>query len=400
MDLDFLARAKNLRAGMVACRRDLHRHPELGFQEERTAAMVARELTALGLNIRTRVGRTGVVGDLEGGMPGPTLLLRFDMDALPITEANSTEYVSQTLGVMHACGHDGHTAVGLAVARTFSELRSRLAGRLKFVFQPAEEMMVGALAMIGDGVLEHPVPERALGFHLINDKPVGWVAATTGPMMAAGGKLEITLRGRGAHGALAHQGRDPIVAAAQIVSALQTVVSRNVSALDSVVVSITAIHGGEAFNIIPGVVQLQGTIRALNPDVYEVAARRVEEIVCGLAAVMQCQATVKHELLTPAVINDAETSSVVRAQARELPGVQEVAEGERVMASEDVAHFLSRVPGCFFFVGSGSAERHLNYPHHHPNFDFDEDALVLAAALMAKCAAHYLLPFPTRESLE
>jgi amidohydrolase len=392
---DFLARAKDLRATMVACRRDLHRHPELGFLEERTAAMVAGEMTTLGLNVRTRIGRTGVVGVLEGERPGPTLLLRFDMDALPITEANSTDYTSQTPGVMHACGHDGHTAVGLAVARMFAELRSRLAGRLKFVFQPAEEMMVGALAMIGDGVLEDPVPGRALGFHLINDKPVGWVAATTGPMMAAGGKLEITLQGRGAHGALAHQGKDPIVAAAQIVSALQTVVSRNVNAQDSAVVSITAIHGGEAFNIIPGVVQLQGTIRALNPDVYDAVTRRVEEIVYGLAAAMQCQATIHHELLSPAVINDAETSSVVRAQARELAGIHEVAEAERVMASEDVSHFLGRVPGCFFFVGSGKVERTLNYPHHHPNFDFDEEALVLAAALMASSAAHYLLPGPT-----
>jgi amidohydrolase len=394
MDRDFFARAKDLRAGMVACRRDLHRHPELGFQEERTAAMVARELTTLGLQVRTQVGRTGVVGVLEGPAPGPTLMVRFDMDALPIAEAGNAEYASQVPGVMHACGHDGHTAVGLAVARMFSELRSQLAGRIKFVFQPAEEMMVGALAMIADGVLENPVPERVLGFHLINDKPVGWVAAPTGPMMAAGGRLDITLHGRGAHGALAHQGKDPIVAAAHIVSALQTVVSRNVNALDSAVVSITSIHGGEAFNIIPGVVRLQGTIRALKPDVYEAISRRTEEIVCGLAEAMECKATVEQAQLSPAVINDAETSSVVRAQARELPIVKEVVEEERVMASEDVSHFLSRVPGCFFFVGSVNIERHLNYPHHHPNFDFDEDALVLAAALMAKSVAHYLLPGP------
>ena len=394
MSLDFLTRAKDLQTAMVACRRDLHRHPELGFHEVRTASVVARELTTLGLTVRTQVGQTGVVGVLDGKMPGPTLLLRFDMDALPITETNSVDYASQTPGVMHACGHDGHTAVGLTVARVFAELQERLAGRLKFVFQPAEETMVGALAMIADGVLEDPVPERALGFHLINDKPVGWVAATTGPMMAAGGKLAITLRGRGAHGALPHQGKDPIVAAAQIVSALQTVVSRNVNALDSAVVSITAIHGGEAFNIMPGVVELQGTIRALKPEVYEAVARRVEEMVCGLAEVMQCQATIQHDLLSPAVVNDAETSAVVRAQARELPVVNEVVENERVMASEDVSHFLSRVPGCFFFVGSGLAKRQLNYPHHHPNFDFDEEALVVAAALMAKSAAHYVLPSP------
>lgn len=391
MSLDFLTHAKELRTAMVACRRDLHRHPELGFHEVRTASMVARELTTLGLTVRTQVGQTGVVGVLEGSMPGPTLLLRFDMDALPITEANSIDYASQTPGVMHACGHDGHTAVGLAVARMFAELQERLAGKLKFVFQPAEETMVGALAMIADGVLEDPVPERALGFHLITDKPVGWVAATTGPMMAAGGKLAITLRGHGAHGALPHQGKDPIVAAAQIVSILQTVVSRNVNSKDSAVVSITAIHGGEAFNIIPGVVELQGTIRALNHDVYEAVALRVKEIVSGVAAVMQCQATVQHDLLSPAVVNDAETSAVVRAQARELPVVNEVVENERVMASEDVSHFLSRVPGCFFFVGSGLAERQFNYPHHHPNFDFDEQAMVVAAALMAKSAAHYVL---------
>nr|MBP7691183.1 amidohydrolase [Anaerolineales bacterium] len=253
MPIDFHPLAQQLLPEMSARRRDFHRHPELGFQEVRTAGIVAQELNRLGLEVTTGVGRTGVVGVLEGDQPGPTVLLRFDMDALPITEANAVDYASETPGVMHACGHDGHTTIGLAVAKLLTPWRARMAGTLKFVFQPAEEGLGGAEAMVQDGVLDRlgPAPERALALHLWNSEPVGWVGATNGPAMAASERFTLTLQGRGGHGAIPHQTVDPVTAAAHVVTALQTIVSRNVNALDSAVISVTMLKAGDAFNVIP-----------------------------------------------------------------------------------------------------------------------------------------------------
>jgi len=391
MTTDFLSLAQSLEAEMIARRRDFHRHPELGFQEVRTAGIVAQELNALGLEVRTGVGRTGVVGLLEGDQPGPTVLLRFDMDALPIVEANTTDYVSQNTGVMHACGHDGHTTIGLAVAKILMRYRKEMAGTLKFVFQPGEEGCGGAKAMVDDGVLTAPAPERSLALHIWNDKPIGWVAATDGPTMAAADKFTITLQGKGGHAASPYQTKDPIVAAAQIVTALQSIPARNVDALESAVLSITSIKGGEAFNVIPDGVTMLGTVRTFQPAVRELVMRRFEEVVQGIAQAMLCLANIRYEVTTPAVINQTTMSAEVRALAQTLPGVTEVVAHERTMGSEDMAYMMDTVPGCYFFVGSANAEKELNYPHHHPRFDFDERALTLGAALMAKAAAQYVL---------
>lgn len=394
MSLDFHAQAEQLLPEMIERRRDFHRHPELGFQEIRTAGIVAQELNRLGLEVTTAVGRTGVVGLLEGDRPGPTLLLRFDMDALPIHEANTTDYISQAPGVMHACGHDGHTTIGLAVARMLTPLRAQLAGALKFVFQPAEEGLGGAEAMVKDGVLDRigPLPERCLALHLWNEKPVGWVAATDGPAMSASERFTITLRGRGGHGAAPHQTKDPVVAAAHIITALQTVVSRNVSPLDSAVISTTMLKGGEAFNVIPDSAVLGGTIRTFRPEVRDLVLRRLSQVAEGVARALDCEPTVDAWRITPATVNDAAMSATVRGLAQTVPGVTQVVDDERTMGSEDMAYMMEAIPGCYFFVGSNNAERGLNYPHHHPRFDFDERALALGAALMAKAAAHYVLP--------
>jgi amidohydrolase len=388
---DFLALAQALEAEMVARRRDFHRHPELGFQEVRTAGIVAAELNQLGLEVRTGVGRTGVVGLLEGDQPGPTVLLRFDMDALPIVEANPTDYVSETPGVMHACGHDGHTTIGLAVAKILSQHRKAMAGTLKFVFQPAEEGLGGAAAMVQDGVLESPAPERSLALHLWNDKPLGWVAATDGPCMAAADKFAITLQGKGGHGASPYLAKDPVAAAAQIVSALQTIVARNISAHETAVLSVTSVKGGEAFNVIPDSATLLGTIRTFKPEVRDTVMKRFEQIVIGIAQAMDCPATIKYEVTTPAVSNDTMMAAAVRELAQTLPGVTQVVSDESTMGSEDMAYMMNTVPGCYFFVGSSNAEKELNFPHHHPRFDFDERALVTGAALMARAAAQYVL---------
>ncbi len=391
MTVDFHTLAKTFEAEMIARRRDFHRHPELGFQEIRTAGIVANELNTLGLEVRTGVGRTGVVGLLEGDKPGPTLLLRFDMDALPINEANSTDYISQTPGVMHACGHDGHTAIGLAVAKMLMPLRKEIAGTLKFVFQPAEEGLGGAEAMVKDGVMESPAPERSLALHVWNDKPFGWVAATDGPCMAASERFVVTLQGKGGHGASPYQTKDPVAAAAQIITALQTIVSRNVNAIDSAVVSVTAVNAGDAFNVIPDSAVLRGTIRTFKPEVRELVLRRVREIAEGIARAMDCAPTVELFSITPAVANDSQMSAEVRELARAMPDVTNVMDDERTMGSEDMALMMDAVPGCYFFVGSANSERGLDYPHHHPRFDFDERVLAQSAALMAQAAARYVL---------
>jgi amidohydrolase len=389
--MDFYAEAQKLLPEMVERRRDFHRHPELGFQEVRTAGVVAQELNRLGLEARTGVGQTGVVGLLEGDQPGPTILMRFDMDALPIVEANTADYVSQTPGVMHACGHDGHTTIGLAVARMLTPLRPQIAGALKFVFQPAEEGLGGAAAMVKDGVMQSPAPERSLALHLWNDRPLGWVSATDGPAMAAADKFAIHLQGKGGHGASPFLAKDPVAAAAQIISALQTILARNVNALESAVVSVTSVKGGEAFNVIPDSVAMLGTIRTFKPEVRELVVKRFHQIVEGVAQAMECPATITYETTTPAVANNVEMSARVRDLAQHLPGVTQVVSDERTMGSEDMALMMETVPGCYFFIGSGNAELGLNYPHHHPRFDFDERALVIGASLMAKAAGQYVL---------
>jgi len=381
--------AEALAPELIERRRDFHRHPELGFQEVRTASVVARVLTELGVEVRTGVGKTGVIGLLEGERPGPTVLLRFDMDALPIQEENAVDYASTTPGVMHACGHDGHTAIGLTVARLLTEARSNLAGTFKLVFQPAEEGLGGARAMVADGALEGPAPIASFGLHLWNTKPLGWVAATDGPVMSAADRFTIRLHGRGGHAASPSESRDPVVAAAQIISALQSVVSRNVDALDQAVVSVTSIHSGTAFNIIPETVEILGTVRTFTPAVRERVIQRFNALVTGLAEAFEVESSIDYQSGTKAVANASDLAARVRELAALVPGVTNVVGQERTMGSEDMSEFMDDRPGCYFFIGSRNDEKGLNYGHHHPRFDFDERALVTGAALIAATAADF-----------
>ena len=388
--LDLASTAAALRQQLVAWRRDFHMHPELGFQEHRSAGLIADQLRALGYRVQTGVATTGVVGLLEGRRPGPVVMLRFDMDALPLTEENDAEYASQNPGVMHACGHDAHMAMGLGVATLLAQHLDEMAGTLKLVFQPGEEGMNGAEVMVQAGVMENPRPDLFLATHVWNDAPVGTLNVSPGAVMAAAEKWTCTVRGNGGHGAMPHQTVDPIVAVAQIVSALQTVVSRNVSPLETAVVTVGSVHGGDAFNVIPAQVDLSGTVRTYSPQVREMVLRRVREVVQGVATA--CGVTTELEItrLTPAVINDADVASVVRAAAEAVVGPENVLSGGRTMGSEDAAYFMQDVPGCYFFVGSANPERGLNAPHHNPRFDLDEDALVLGVAVVMHALAHYL----------
>ena len=386
--ISFLPEAEELFEYTRQLRRDFHRHPELGFQEFRTAGIVARELTALGLEVSTGIAETGVVALLEGKQDGPVVLLRFDMDALPIEEETGAEYASQNPGVMHACGHDGHTAIGLTVARLLHERQEALSGTVKFVFQPAEEGLGGAAKMMAEGVLEGPRPDMALALHIWNDKPLGWLGITSGPVMAAADTFAITLTGKGGHGASPHQTKDPVVAAAQIVSAVQNIVARNVNPLDSAVISVTAMNAGDAFNVIPSAVRLKGTIRTFEADIRTLVQERFRQIVSGMAGAFDCQVEIQLEKVTPAVVNDFEVTGKVQEIAREVFPKKSMVTDYRTMGSEDMAYLMEDIPGCYFFIGSADREKGLDAAHHNPRFDFDERVMPAAAGLMASIAAH------------
>lgn len=388
--IDLLSEAEQLFEYTRGLRRDFHRHPELGFQEVRTAGIVARELAALGLEVSSGIAETGVIALLEGDHPGPVALLRFDMDALPIQEQNQVEYASEKVGVMHACGHDGHTAIGLTVARLLSAQRAGLHGTAKLVFQPAEEGLGGAKRMVDEGVLENPRPDVSLSLHLWNERPLGWLGIADGPTMAAAEIFKVRLTGRGGHGAVPDLAIDPVAAAVQVISALQSVVSRNVSPLDGAVISVTTVQAGEAFNIIPSEAVLQGTIRTFKPEVRKRVLERFEQVVGGVAGAMECQAEIELKVIAPGVVNDPRIAVRVRAAAARLFPESPVATGFSTMGSEDMAFMMQDIPGCYFFLGSANPERGLDFAHHHPRFDFNERVLPRAAALMAAAAMEFL----------
>ena len=387
---DFRREAQALYEQSVGLRRDFHRHPELGFKETRSARIIAETLGQLGYEVQRGVGQTGVVGILDGEREGPTVLMRFDMDALPVTEASDAEYASQNPGVMHACGHDGHMAVGLAVAQILAGYQSDIAGTLKFLFQPAEEGLGGALAVMADGVLENPRPDVALALHLWNELPLGKIRVTAGRAMAASSVFTLTVRGRGGHGAAPHKAVDPILAAAQIVTALQSIVSRNIDPLDSVVVTVGQMTAGTTFNVIPEEAVLKGTVRSFDNNLHRLAYRRILEMAQNMAAAFGCTATMETVAIVPAVNNAPDPTAIVRAAAAGVAGHDNVVEGQ-TMGAEDMGYILEEIPGCYFFIGSANDDKGLNYPHHHPRFDFDERAMVVGAATMANAAARYVL---------
>ena len=393
---NFLQQAKDLFPYTQSLRRDFHMHPELGFKEIRTGGIVAKELEALGIEVTKGVGKTGVVGVLEGSKPGPTILLRFDMDALPITEDTGAEYSSTNPGVMHACGHDGHTAIGLTVAKILNEHKDDLKGSIKFCFQPSEEgtngeEVGGALMMMRDGVLESPKVEKTLSLHVWNDKPVGWIHVAKGPVMAGAELFIVKLTGKGGHGAAPETTVDPVVCAAHITTALQTIVSRNVPPLKPAVISVTSIHTGTAFNIIPQTAELNGTIRTFDPEIRTLVLERFKQVVTGIATSMGCESEITIKQVTAPVINNEAVAATVHAAAQSVfPNTKIDDNSYLTMGAEDMGYMLEKADGCYFFIGSANDEKHLNYNHHHPKFDFDEQALINGVALMATAAANLL----------
>ena len=376
---------------LVELRRDFHRHPELAHQEHRTAERIARRLRELGLDeVRTSVGQTGVVGRLDGARGGRTVMLRADIDALPLAEADRGQpYRSLRQGVHHACGHDGHTAILLTDAEYLTQHKQDLKGTVLFVFQPAEERVGGAEGMLRDGALE-PRPEACFGLHLWNEIEVGRVDVRPGPIYASADAFAITLSGPGGHAAMPHQVPDPVLASAELIVALQTLVSREAPPLEPAVLTIGSIHGGTASNIIPGRVELQGTLRVFEPAVRRRLIDRLHSLVESLGATFRVAAELSMTDCCPACINDPAMAERVEAVARRVVGPQNVGDSMRTMGADDMSLFLNAVPGCYFFVGSANRERGLDSPHHSPTFDFDERALDIGVQMLSSVALDFL----------
>lgn len=377
------------RSALIATRRDLHQHPELGFDEHRTSALVAARLRQLGYAVTTGVGQTGVVAVRDGAPPRSSrcVLIRADMDALPVDEANAVPYRSQHPGKMHACGHDGHVAIGLEVARRLHA--AYLPGAVKFAFQPAEEISHGAQAMIRAGVLDAPRVDAAFGIHLWNDLPRGTIGLMAGPMMAAVDDFEIAIVGRGGHAAAPQQAIDPVLIAAHIVTGLQTLVSRRRDPFEEGVVSVTQVNAGQAFNVIPGRADVRGTVRTFGGTFHEDVPGLLQHTAQGIAAAFGATAEVRYRRLSKALVNDAAMTVVMREAAAEVVGPDKVVPGVRTMGGEDMSCFLAQVPGAFAFVGSAPPGKKAA-AHHSPTFDIDEDALVIGAELLSRTVVRYL----------
>jgi amidohydrolase len=379
---------------LIATRRDLHRHPELGYREVRTAGIVAERLRAAGFEVRTGVAETGVIGSLRGRAgPGPTLLLRADMDALPIQEECAHDFVSEVPGAMHACGHDAHVAIALAVAERLARDREHWAGEVRCLFQPAEEGGGGALRMVEEGALEGV--DAALGLHVWLGLPSGTVGVVEGPLMAGSQEVRIEIRGRGGHGAIPEETVDATLVAAHVVVALQSVVSRNISPLESAVVSIGMMRAGSAHNVIAERALLEGTIRAFRDPVIREVRARIEQVASGLCAAFGATCRIDFgEGFYPPTVNDAAMAALVRRAAEAVVGPARVRTdgGIRTMAAEDFSEFVTRVPGCYFFLGGHNPGTGAVHPHHSPLFDLCEEALPVGVEVLERAARDYLQP--------
>lgn len=376
---------------VVALRRAIHKNPELAFEEVQTAALVLKTLRGLGIPAKGGIAKTGVVGLITGGSPGPCVALRADMDALPIVEQTKLPYASRNHGVMHACGHDGHTAMALGAAMVLSELRKELKGSVKLLFQPSEERNPGgAPGMIEAGVLANPRVVAIFGQHVLSHADAGTVGFCSGPMMASADELYITIRGKGGHGAKPHVAVDPIVTAAQVVLALQTIVSRRIDPFQQCVVTIGKISGGTTTNIIPDEVKLVGTVRAMNEKVRAQIHREIERIIRGVTSAAGATFTLEFSKGYPVLENDSVITAFAQDSAKRLLGAKRVFHAAPLMGAEDFAYFLQRVPGTFFRLGIRKPGATNAADIHQATFTIDERALLTGTATMAFLAADYL----------
>ncbi len=380
---------------LVALRRDFHEHPELAYEEVRTSGIVAQRLRHLGLEVQTGVGKTGVVGLLHGeaggeGQGGKTLAIRADMDALPVHEMNQVEYRSQVDGKMHACGHDGHTAIALEVAEILSKRRAELKGTVKFIFQPAEEGAGGAAAMMKEGVMDGV--DGIIGLHLASDIPAGRVAVTRGASQSGANSFVLTIKGKGGHAAAPEQTVDTIMISVHIIEALYSLMSRATSVSDPIIISVGAINAGSAHNIIPDVATIRGTFRTYSVERQQEISRRIQEIATGIASAMQGSAQLEINEGCPPCLNYVAMSELVERAASAAVGADHLDSytDKKMGPSDDMGLMLLAAPGCYFNLGTSNEAKETNYAHHHPRFDIDEDALPVGVEVMARAALEYL----------
>jgi amidohydrolase len=385
-----LESARSIADSVVADRRAIHRRPELAFQERETAALVQARLRELGIPMRAGVGGTGVVGLIEGARPGRTVLLRADMDALPIQEQSAAEYASTHPGVMHACGHDAHTAILLGAARLLVERRDELAGRVKLMFQPAEEGGAGAMRMIEEGLLEEPKVDAAFMLHVSHQHRAGEVAVGKGPILAGANSFTITVEGRGGHASRPHTAVDPVVTGAHVVTALQTLVSREAPPNQAAVLTLGSFTAGTAANVIPDRAVIKGTVRAYDDGLMRQIERRLEETARGVAAAMRAEARVEYHMHYPPTVNDGAMAEALARAARAALGDQAVLVAEPVMAAEDFSFVLQRVPGASLSLGVRAPGWAEPRPVHTARFDLDESALPIGVACMTSVALDLL----------
>nr|AEH57237.1 putative amidohydrolase [Prochloron didemni P3-Solomon] len=379
-----------LQSQLVEWRRHLHQRPELGFQEFLTAEFITDKLRQWGIPHQTGIAKTGLVAIIEGNDPGPVLAIRADMDALPITEENQVAYRSQHDGIMHACGHDGHTAITLGTAYHLWNHPQDFRGTVKIIFQPAEEGPGGAKPMIEAGVLENPQVDGIIGLHLWNYLPVGKIGVRSGPLMAAVELFNCKILGKGGHGAIPQTTVDSVVVVAQIVNALQTIVARNVDPIDSAVVTIGELHAGQKYNVIADTASMSGTVRYFNPSLAGFFGARIEAIVAGICQSHGAEYELDYWQMYPPTVNDSQMAELVRSVALDVVETPLGVVPEcQTMASEDMSFFLNEVPGCYFFLGSANSQKGLIHPHHHPRFDFDESVLGMGVEIFVRCVEKF-----------
>lgn len=370
---------------MVIIRRHLHMNPELSFKEVNTAAYIVNFYTELGIEVTAGVGGNGVVARVRGGQPGKTVALRADFDALPIQDEKDVPYRSTVPNVMHACGHDGHTAILLQLAKSLHEMHENLQGEYVFIHQHAEELTPGgAISMIEDGCLDGV--DVIFGTHLWSLMEVGNIEYATGPIMAAADQFEIFVQGAGGHGAAPHQTKDAIVIGAQLVTNLQQIVARRVDPIESAVLTVGSFVAENAFNIIADSAKLGGTVRTFNPTIRDLMEQEVRRVIDGTALANNCTIELIYKRGYPAVVNHEAETLLLKAVAEDIPAVQKVVETVPQMAGEDFSYYLEKVPGTFFFTG---AKPKNPYPHHHPKFDFDENAMLIAAKVLGAAAIDF-----------
>lgn len=384
--------ADGIKNELIQDRRTVHEHPELAFHEEKTSAFVQARLKELGINYKTGYAKTGVVGLIHGKKgAGRTIMLRADMDGLPIQEQNDVPYRSKVDGRMHACGHDSHVAMLLGTAKLLKALENEFCGTVKLMFQPAEEGAGGAEPMIADGLLENPKVDAALALHVEPTYPCGKIAVKSGALMASPDEFDIVIQGKGGHGAYPHNTVDPILTAAKVVEGLQSIVARSVEAAVPAVVSVCQIQGGQFYNVIPDTVTLKGTTRAFDDATRKLLSERIEQVTSGICAAMGASYTYNFRYMYPPLVNDKTMTELVQTCAEQAAGAENVIVLETpFMGGEDFSYVANRVPSAYFYVGCRNEEKGCVNPWHSANFNLDEECLPLGVSVLAHTVLTYL----------